>query len=466
MRRELAENEHGRQVVVKCAETADEAARLRREADLLEVATHPGLVELAGLEDGTAPVLRTVSVDGPSLAAGDALEIEEVAGVAAAVASILADLHGMGLVHGAVAPAHVLVDSDGRPVLCGLGYGGLTGEPCSQTPDLPEAFVDPTRADAVVLDPSADVFGVGALILFLLARTDGRARSAGGEALRAAAQRATAPDALSRPTARQLADAVHDAVTSPRLPCQRGADAAAATSRPDPVDVRHPLEGWRQALGSPRPVAPRRPLRLAAAGAFAAVSVVGALAVVVQARPAASPSRSVAAPATTVAAPTTAVAPAITTAVAPATNAPPTTAVAVAVARPRPAPAGCETTAGPLAADVDGDGCPENLRFGGGVVVAGALRWSVGETGDEFAVGDWACSGARSLAVLRPRTGEVFAFATWAAPGRDVDAPLIGTVAGGRALRAADLDGDGCNELVVERAAGAPVVMRAPRTRP
>jgi hypothetical protein len=121
---------------------------------------------------------------------------------------------------------------------------------------------------------------------------------------------------------------------------------------------------------------------------------------------------------------------------------------------------------GVLSADVDGDGCAEEVRIADGVVEAGASRWAVGEAADVVAIGDWTCSGSRSLAVLRPRTGEVFTFAAWASAERDVEAPLLARIEGGRSLRAADLDSDGCHELIVERTVGAPTVLRADRGRP
>ena len=125
-------------------------------------------------------------------------------------------------------------------------------------------------------------------------------------------------------------------------------------------------------------------------------------------------------------------------------------------------PAGCPPVQGSLAADVDGDGCPEALRVGDGFVESGERRWVVGAPGDLLALGDWDCSGARSLAVLRPSTGEVFVFDGWAAEGDDRVAPLLGRVDGASTIRAADLDADGCNEIVVERVGAVPVVLRAP----
>ncbi|MGH9278011.1 MAG: hypothetical protein ACRD12_07880, partial [Acidimicrobiales bacterium] len=152
----------------------------------------------------------------------------------------------------------------------------------------------------------------------------------------------------------------------------------------------------------------------------------------------------------------------------PATTVEGTTTTLAAVRRPPPRPAreGCPPVEGPMTADVDGDGCAEPVRFSAGIVEAAGRRWAVGEAGDVVAVGDWSCSGARSLALLRPRTGEVFAFSGWATAGNDVTAPLVGEVTGGTLLRAGDLDGDGCNELIVERPAGAPAVVRLPPRTP
>ena len=116
-----------------------------------------------------------------------------------------------------------------------------------------------------------------------------------------------------------------------------------------------------------------------------------------------------------------------------------------------------------LQADVDGDGCPEALRYADGVLEAGAIRWALGRSGDQVATGDWSCQGARTLALFRPSTGEVFRFDGWAAPGADLQAVPVGRVQGGLVLRAADVDRDGCHEAVVERATGPAEVLRLVR---
>ncbi|MGH9226644.1 MAG: hypothetical protein ACRD2W_23300, partial [Acidimicrobiales bacterium] len=222
MQVECRDDERGRRVAVKRAETPEDGARLRREADLLDVATHPALVEVLAFDDGPAPVLQTAFV-GPSLLSGRALEVDEIAGVVAAVASTLADLHEMGLVHGAVALDHVLLDDDGRPVLCSLGCGGLAGErPATGAVE-----------GSAVLDPAIDVFGLGVVLAALLARANGRTRTAAGDALRRLADLAMAAAAGDRPSARYLADSVHDAVHGARLPARE--PAAAVPVAPSPA---------------------------------------------------------------------------------------------------------------------------------------------------------------------------------------------------------------------------------------
>ena len=102
----------------------DQVDRLRHEASVLGATQHPGVVELVGFTDeGGVAELRTVEVDGPPLAAADVLRPDEVAGLAAAVATTLADLHDSGLVHGAITSSHVLLGAAG-PVLCGFGAAG------------------------------------------------------------------------------------------------------------------------------------------------------------------------------------------------------------------------------------------------------------------------------------------------------------------------------------------------------
>src|SRR5947209_18590261 len=104
-------------VVRHRAGDAAHAARLLREAQMLGAARHPGVVELVGLEtDADGPELVTTRVEGVRLSDAPPLAVEEVAGVVAALADTVADLHELGLVHGAITADHVAIDPDGRPV--------------------------------------------------------------------------------------------------------------------------------------------------------------------------------------------------------------------------------------------------------------------------------------------------------------------------------------------------------------
>ncbi|MEY2567135.1 MAG: eukaryotic-like serine/threonine-protein kinase [Actinomycetota bacterium] len=108
-------------------------AQLQAEAAVLDAMRHPGVVELVGVDTSEGlGELSTVWVEGPTMDRPGPMGPEEVAGVAAALAATLADLHAAGLVHGAVEPSHVILSPDG-PVLCGFGQAGPPGP--SRQPD-------------------------------------------------------------------------------------------------------------------------------------------------------------------------------------------------------------------------------------------------------------------------------------------------------------------------------------------
>ncbi len=88
---------------------------------------------------------------------------------------------------------------------------------------------------------------------------------------------------------------------------------------------------------------------------------------------------------------------------------------------------------------------------------------ALGQAGDQVATGDWSCQGLRTVALFRPSTGDVFRFDGWASPDADLRAVAVARVQGGQALRAADVDRDGCHEAVVERATGPAEVLRLVR---
>ncbi|MGH9074642.1 MAG: hypothetical protein ACRDZQ_11080, partial [Acidimicrobiales bacterium] len=73
-----------------------------------------------------------------------------------------------------------------------------------------------------------------------------------------------------------------------------------------------------------------------------------------------------------------------------------------------------------VVADLGGRGCATLSWADGLLTVRGpgepTLRFAVGQPGDELLVGDWTCQGGETVALYRPRTGQVFLFDGWAGP--------------------------------------------------
>lgn len=427
--------------------------RVTAEAAALRRARHPGVVELVGADEGT---LRTRLVDGRPLSELGPLPPEEVAGLAAAVADTLADLHDVGVCHGGVDAGHVIVTPDGRPVLCSLGRDG--------TP--PGDVADLARLVSSLLDDAPPADPVRARVAARL----GRRRRLGpmlcppaGPTLAALVAEAVHPDPDRRPSARAFAGAVRGRIPSARLP--RRADA--------PLRVLPPAPSPLAALTRVLPVVGR-----ATAGVVAV-----ALAVTLvrwaagrgpeppgAARPAVDGAGS---PTTARAGADGAHTGASTTARAGADGDHASTTAGAGAGGDH---TGASTTAGggharalataPRVAEGDHAGGPalatrvwprEPLDFRDGVLNYGGARYAVGQPGDVVAAGDWGCTGMATLALLRPATGAVYRLDAWPDEGGEVEATVVGTVAAATGLRSVDGDGDGCDELEVTRSDGPPV---------
>jgi hypothetical protein len=395
-----------RRVITKTASSALECTRLEHEAEVLVSARHPGVVELLHVDDDEHS-LTTAWVGDRSLEVVRTLAPEEAAGVVAALADTLADLHDIGLVHGRVEPSHVILTATGRPVLCGFAGGGYAGTLPPPSPPPPPDFCDPAAPDGVALASSVDVFGVGALLRTLVA--DGAEDAEpiperrwwperlrpwhgyGRRTLLTLADHATADETDRRPTARHLADAIRQAVPGARLPVALGTDDGYEHLRTDETPS-----------GADR----GRPAVLLAAGVGLVLLVIGA-----------SSLRDGGGAATTAAR---------------ATSLPPTSNVAPPV-QPR----------GPMPV-LDRDG----------TVHVGEARYAVGAPGDVIALGDWDCDGSVTPALLRTSSGSVFRFDRWATPTVEVEVHAVATVVG-----AVDLDEavgpDGCSRLVATLADGS-----------
>jgi tRNA A-37 threonylcarbamoyl transferase component Bud32 len=122
----------------KQAATPADRERLRSEAGVLMAVAHPGVVRLIAAEGEPPDELIFGLVEGGDFGALEIEDQEVLAGVGAAIATTLADIHDLGVVHGSIGPAHVLIDPDGRPVLCGFGSARRASS-SEQLTDLAEA---------------------------------------------------------------------------------------------------------------------------------------------------------------------------------------------------------------------------------------------------------------------------------------------------------------------------------------
>ncbi|MBV8980389.1 MAG: hypothetical protein JO086_05770 [Acidimicrobiia bacterium] len=121
-------------------------------------------------------------------------------------------------------------------------------------------------------------------------------------------------------------------------------------------------------------------------------------------------------------------------------------------------PPPCPAVAEAFHADIDGDGCDDDVSYTDGVLTAGSLRLRVGAPGDRVALGRWTC-GRATAALLRPSTGEVFRFDGWATRDNGVSAVAIARVDGAVGLRAVPRAGGRCDDLAVDRPSGPPVLV-------
>ncbi|MCU1497506.1 MAG: serine/threonine protein kinase [Acidimicrobiales bacterium] len=507
-------------VVVKIASDAAARERLAREALRLDQARHPGVVEL--LEAGEDQLVlawagdRTLELVRPDVATAAAL--------LAAVASTVADLHELGIVHGRIGPDHVIVGADGRPRLCSFAGGATTATSAGDVADVGR-LIDLLLGDGLEPEPIPD-------------RRWARRRTPGPDrrSLLAVADRASQEDPAQRPTARSLALLITDAVPSARLPrptspvlppavgpppmieagpdpvADHGSDGSESDhpraarpldhagdgsheevaevvdqpddvvgpeapprdqadrsgsvatdpalfpdwlldhplpdalrhtwdaerlrpttvgERPGPLHSEPRLAGSRTGEGDPPgflglriepddapgpsaptdvrerpphrrdvPVVARRGRQLGPSARAAAIAVAATVLVI---------GLAVASgwlrlgPATTSTTATTGL---------PASPADPP---APPDRRPRVAQGstpGCRPTQG-AAIDVDGDRCPEHYRIEGTTIRVAGEAWSIGQAGDQVALGDWDCDGLATPGVVRPATGEVFLFPRW-----------------------------------------------------
>jgi len=472
-------------VVVKRAQAATGSERIALECQVLEVARHPGVVDLVATVDAegkAAVVTRWVGAN--TLAVVTPPPLVQVAGIMAALVACVADLHELGVVHGAITAEHVIVSPTGQPVLCGFGL--------AQVRDADSAPAAASTAD--------DVAALGSLLRSLVGdeidlepiperrgwRRRPRWQGYERRVLLTLADQATHDEPDLRPTARALAAAIHDSVPDARLgpvaaraevpsgvlaaPAAdedgwaddlAGPSISAGGSAPDsredvPFERKLPSHGVTiGATASLRPdvaAAADRHLstRRAAAAAIGLLGVFLALYGINEWRGSRSSAGGLRAPMAVNHSPASS-----PTAARPSTT---QTTRAQPKATARRTTRDCRSGS-PGGVDIDADGCSDPVRVTGAVVQADGVRYGVGRTGDRVVVADWRCDGRATPAVLRPATGEIFVFPRWAASDRQVSTKPSARVRRAAAIHAADTDHDGCSELWVQTAAGRSVMV-------
>jgi len=171
-------------------------ARLNRETTALAQLNHPNVPPIYDAEETDETiVIATRWVDGTRLDALVAeqgpLEPQRAVRLVTQVAAALYMAHGLGLIHRAVTPAHVLVTPEGHAYLTDFGVARRQGEAVGLTdPGALAATLDTAAPELIrgtAVDERADVYGLGLVLYHALAGESPFVRRRGAAALYAQA---------------------------------------------------------------------------------------------------------------------------------------------------------------------------------------------------------------------------------------------------------------------------------------
>ncbi|MDP1821010.1 MAG: protein kinase [Acidimicrobiales bacterium] len=249
---DLARGPDGTQVALKRLTfhgSADEMARARqrvaREAEVLTRLDHPNIVELLEvLDDGVDLTLVMPYLTGGTLAERVAKEgpvpAEEVEHLVEALGRALADAHRAGVVHRDIKPANVLFDAHRVPHLADFGVASSRDDTVGLTHTGSvvgtAGYMAPEQARGEPAGPPADVFALGATLLFAASGEGPYGRGAPDLLMVRAAQGKVrqVPRSVPRPLRRRL-----EWMLDPRA--ERRPSAAALVGGPEGTLVRPPV---------------------------------------------------------------------------------------------------------------------------------------------------------------------------------------------------------------------------------
>jgi hypothetical protein len=415
-------------VAVKRRSPRDDDALLDHEAAILAEIDLAGVVRLVERRRDPDPSIITHFVGTHSLATAGATDIDAAIELVASLAATVAELHRLGVRHGAIDPSHVLLGPGGRPVLCGFSGATAPGTPTDQAP---------TTSD--------DVAALGRLITHLVAGHDGLepipARRPLGRgswtgyrprALLTLADHCQADDPDARPSAAVLAATVAELVDPPR----RSTGSTAARLRAGVGSTITRLRGLAATRLRPLPGS-RGGRRIAVVGLALLGLTAGGLAWRSMGSSVVAAPEQVA-PVGDAASSEPAERPLAVPSTAPPATGPP--------ASPVPACPGSP----PTGADTDGDGCADGTPIvDGHTVTVGDVSFTLGRPGDRVLVGDWDCDGLATAVMVRADSSSLWHFSEWTGPDQTITADLIRTDVAPSTVRARAAAG-GCDDLIAD----------------
>lgn len=172
LRRRVAIKELNLPAGIPAAEAEVLADRTLREARAIAALSHPHVITLFDiLTLASGPVIVMELMLARSLAdivtAHGPLSTRDAAVIGRAVASGLTAAHGAGITHRDVKPANVLIADDGRIKLTDFGIARAAGEQTLTATGMllgSPAYIAPEVASGRPATPSADAWGLGALL--------------------------------------------------------------------------------------------------------------------------------------------------------------------------------------------------------------------------------------------------------------------------------------------------------------
>lgn len=153
----------------------DEVRRFKLEAEVIAQLDHPHIVTLfaVGEHDGRPFFVMKLAEGGTLAERTSSSHPKEAVKLMCHVARAVHHAHGHGVLHRDLKPANILLETDGTPLVSDFGLARLAHGPAGMTLTGTAlgtpAYMSPEQARGVdAVTTSADVYGLGAILYFLL----------------------------------------------------------------------------------------------------------------------------------------------------------------------------------------------------------------------------------------------------------------------------------------------------------